>query len=211
MGMQSHPKSIQGLYAITPDGLPTEELLKKCEHILIGGARVLQYRNKNADAQLKQLQAQALRQLTHRYATLFIVNDDPRLGTLCDADGIHLGKDDGSISDARKIFPKGCIGVSCYDSLERAEQAAKEGADHIAFGAMFSSMTKPGACLAPLSLLKQAKKIGLPIVAIGGITLSNAPQILDAGADALAVITALFDDPQPTLAAQKFSDLFERK
>lgn len=211
MGMQTDPFSIHGLYAITPDGIATQTLVKLCEQVLLGGARILQYRNKQADSQLKIEQAQALRKLTLEHGIPLIINDNPSLARLCKADGLHLGKEDGSIAEARKIFPKGLLGVSCYDSLNRAQQALSLGADHIAFGAMAPSSTKPHATHAPLSLLKQAKSLGLPIVAIGGITLTNAPSILEAGADAMAVIRALFDDPQPFSAAKQFSALFERK
>ncbi len=211
MGMQTEHCMLGGLYAITPDGLSTETLVTLSEQALSGGARILQYRNKQASPQLKEKQAQALRQLTHLYGATFIINDTPLLAALCNADGVHLGKEDGSLAHARSVFPKGFLGVSCYNSLERAEQALRDGADYIAFGAMAISLTKPNACKAPLSLIREGKKLGLPIVAIGGITLSNAPSILDAGADALAVISALFDDPQPFTAAQQFSALFERK
>jgi len=209
--MQTDSLVLSGLYAITPDGFSTETLLALSEQVLLGGARVLQYRNKQANPHIKAEQAHALRLLTQQHEALFIVNDHPLLAALCKADGVHLGKEDGSIAEARKAFPSGLIGVSCYNSLERARQALLEGANHIAFGAMAASSTKPGADLAPLSLLREAHPLGLPVVAIGGIDLQNAPAILDAGAHALAVISALFDDPQPFIAAQQFSALFERK
>jgi len=211
METQTDSSVLSGLYAVTPDGLPTEILVERSRQVLSGGARILQYRNKQVDATLKAEQAYALRNLTWEYAATFIINDDPDLAALCKADGVHLGKDDGSIAKARLVFPSGLIGVSCYDSLERAQHAYQEGADHLAFGAMSVSTTKPHACRAPLSLLHEAKKLGLPLVAIGGISLDNASRILEAGADALAVISALFDDPDPFSAAQQFSALFERK
>jgi thiamine-phosphate pyrophosphorylase len=211
MGMQTDSLVLSGLYAITPDGLSTETLLKLSEQVLLGGARVLQYRNKQANPLIQAEQAHALRLLTQQYGALFIVNDNPLLAALCKADGVHLGKEDGAIAEARKVFPSGLIGVSCYNSLERAKQALLEGADHIALGAMAASLTKPGAEMAPLSLLSEVNQLGLPVIAIGGINLRNAPAILDAGAHALAVIRALFDDPHPFTAAQQFSALFERK
>jgi thiamine-phosphate pyrophosphorylase len=211
MGMQTDPSLIQGLYAITPDGLSTPELLTRCEAILMGGARLLQYRNKSADPQLKKEQALALRQLTRTVGATLIINDSAQLAAWCEADGLHLGKEDGTLAEARTHFPSGLIGVSCYNSLERAHQAVQEGANYIAFGAMAASTTKPAACIAPLSLLKEAQPLGLPIVAIGGITLALGPTLLEAGANALAVISALFEDPNPHNAAQQFSDLFQRK
>jgi thiamine-phosphate pyrophosphorylase len=211
MGMQTDPSRLWGLYAITPDGLSTPSLLEKSQQILLGGARILQYRNKQANDTLKEQQAHALRLLTHEHEALLIINDNPVLAAKCKADGIHLGKNDGSIAEARKVFPSGLVGVSCYDSLDRARQAFLDGADHIAFGSMAASSTKPDACQAPLSLLHEAKIFGLPLVAIGGITLRNAPNIVQAGADALAVISALFDDPQPFNTAKQFTALFERK
>lgn len=203
------PQAISGLYAITPDELNTAELLRQVRLALQGGARVLQYRNKRADASLRLIQAAALRGLTREFAATFIVNDDAKLAVLVDADGVHLGGEDGSIDTARAILGDAkLIGVSCYNRFELAEQAARDGADYVAFGAFFSSTVKPDAPVASLELLRQARSnLTLPIVAIGGITLQNGSQLFAAGANALAAISAIFYAPDIEQAARQFSAL----
>ena len=211
-----HPHCpIKGLYAITPDTLDTAELLDKTRLILQGGAGVLQYRNKVADAAMQLSHARALRDLTREFHCIFIINDDAELAQRVDADGVHLGGDDGSVSAARIIVGADkIIGVSCYNRLALAQQAVAEGADYVAFGSFFASQVKPNAVIATLALLQQARReISLPIVAIGGITLSNAPLLLAAGADAWAVISAVYSVPDSYAAARQFAELkiFHRK
>jgi thiamine-phosphate pyrophosphorylase len=204
--------TITGLYAITPDTPDTDELLRCVRPALRGGARVLQYRNKSAAAALRLRQAQALRQLTREFGTTFIVNDDARLAAQVDADGVHLGGADGGVAAARGLLGKaGIIGASCYNRLPLALEAAKQGADYVAFGAFFPSSVKPGAVRADVALLHAARReLGVPIVAIGGITQRNGAALVEAGADALAVISALWDAPDIEAAAQGFSTLFSR-
>jgi len=204
-----HRSSISGLYAITPDELNTAELLRQVRSALLGGARLLQYRNKRAGLALRVLQATALREMTREFAATFIINDDAQLAALVDADGVHLGGEDGSIGAARALLGKAkLIGVSCYNRLDLAEQATRDGADYVAFGAFFASTVKPEAVVASLELLQQARReITLPTVAIGGITLQNGEQLVAAGADALAVISAVFDAPDIEQAAREFSAL----
>jgi thiamine-phosphate pyrophosphorylase len=201
--------SIKGLYAITPDSADCEALLCKVEAGLAGGARVIQYRNKTEGAQHLDM-ATGIAALCRRFNAVFIVNDDVELALKVGADGVHLGRDDGDIAPARaKLGDDRIIGVSCYGSLERALAAQAAGADYVAFGSMFPSSTKPQAPHAPLSLLTEARQaLQVPIVAIGGITLHNAPQVVDAGADAIAVISAVFDTPDIAQTAQAFSKLF---
>jgi thiamine-phosphate pyrophosphorylase len=201
---------IKGLYAITPDELNTVELLRKVELVLQGGARVLQYRNKLADAELCVVQAMALRKLTSEFSATFIVNDDVHLAHQVAADGVHLGGDDGSVAEARKCLGNDkIIGVSCYNRFELAQQAVQQGADYVAFGAFFASSVKPNAPVATLELLQQARReLSLQIVAIGGITMQNGKQLIEAGADALAVISAVFGATDIQQAAQQFSTLF---
>lgn len=207
--MKAKP-GINGLYAVTPDIPDTSELLRCVRLALLGGARVLQYRNKTADAALKQAQAQALRQLAREFKTTFIVNDDAQLAAQVDADGVHLGGADGSVAAARALLGNSkTIGVSCYNRASLAHEAVKQGADYVAFGAFFSSSVKPGAVKADVSLLQTVRQeLRVPIVAIGGITQSNCPVLIEAGADALAVISALFDAPDIEVAAREFSTLF---
>lgn len=201
---------ISGLYAITPDAPDTQFFLEQVEAALAGGVRVLQYRNKSAPETVRLEQARALKALCSRYDVPLIMNDHVALVRAVDAEGVHLGADDGSALAARHALgPAKIIGISCYDSLERGRQAQREGADYIAFGSFFTSIVKPGAVHAPLELLAEAKReLALPVVAIGGITLGNAQELLAAGADALAVISALFAAPDITAAARGFKALF---
>ena len=201
--------SIKGLYAITPDEADTVELLRKVRLALLGGARVLQYRNKAADAALRLEQARALRELTHQFSVSLIVNDDAMLAQQVDADGVHLGGEDGSVAAARAVLGSAkLIGVSCYNRMALAHEAARQGADYVAFGSFFASPVKPGAVAASLDLLRQARReIALPLVAIGGITVHNGVQLLEAGADALAVISAVFGAADIRDAARQLANL----
>lgn len=209
-GANAHA-SLHGLYAITPDWADTRRLLVATEAILAGGCRILQYRNKAASDCHRQEQAVALRGLTRRFGTLLIINDDVDLALFVEADGVHLGEDDGELAAARaRLGSLSILGASCYQSLELARGAARAGADYIAFGSFFASTTKPLARRADIALLEAARaETGLPLCAIGGITLDNAALL--AGADMLAVITALYDAADPGLAAEQFIKHFEEK
>jgi len=201
---------IRGLYAITPDEPDTQVLLHKVKQALAGGARLLQYRNKLADAGLKREQAESLAALCRVYGTTFIINDDLPLALEVAAHGVHLGGEDGDLAKARRLLgPDRLLGASCYNSLDLAIAARAAGASYVAFGAAFTSLTKPGAVNAPLELYRQAQtEIGLPIVAIGGITLQNVAALVAAGVDAVAVITALFNEPDIETAARNFAAFF---
>ncbi|MBI3903874.1 MAG: thiamine phosphate synthase [Nitrosomonadales bacterium] len=204
---------IHGLYAITPDCADTVELLGRARLALAGGTGVLQYRNKSADAVLRLEQAAALRELTREFAVTFIVNDDAHLAARVDADGVHLGAEDDELQAARVLLGKRkIIGVSCYNRLSLARKAVDDGADYVAFGAFFPSSVKPDAVKADVELLRQARtELGVPLVAIGGITVQNGAALVQAGADALAVISALFDAVDIQAAAQEFSELLTNK
>ncbi len=185
---------IRGLYAITPDTDNSEQLIEQVSAALDGGARILQYRNKGSDAVRRLWQANILKSLAQSRGALFIVNDDVALAEAVRADGVHLGRDDDAIAAARARLGDGAIiGASCYNSLDLARSAVAAGASYVAFGAVFASGTKPGAVHAPLSLFADAAGLGVPRVAIGGITADNAGQVVAAGADAIAVIGGLFD------------------
>jgi thiamine-phosphate pyrophosphorylase len=201
---------ICGLYAVTPDIADTSKLLAKVEAALAGGARLLQYRNKTASPALRLVQARALLALARERGVPLIINDHLDLAAALDADGLHLGGADGTLAAARgRLGADKILGASCYNRLENAFQAAGGGANYLAFGSFFSSSVKQGAAHAPLALLQEAKqRLALPVVAIGGITLDNAPQLIAAGADAVAVISALFGAPDIRAAAQGFSGLF---
>jgi thiamine-phosphate pyrophosphorylase len=204
--------SIAGLYAITPDLDDTAALLGKVEAALAGGARLLQYRNKIADPALRLAQARALARLCRGHHVPLIINDHLDLALEVDADGLHIGGEDGSVAEARgRLGPDRILGVSCYRKIENALEAARQGATYVAFGGFFPSSVKGGAGGAPLTILGEAKRRpGLPVVAIGGITVDNAPGLIAAGADSVSVITALFGAPDVRAAAQQFSALFAR-
>ena len=207
----SKPEFPGGVYAITPETADTERLLTQVEAALAGGVAAVQYRDKSDDEARRHEQASELVALCRRFKVPLIVNDDLRLADLCDADGVHLGRDDGSLREARIILGKDkFIGASCYQSLELALAAQAAGADYVAFGSFFPSPTKPAAARAGLDLLHGATQlIHLPLIAIGGITLANAPLLLDAGADSLAVLSALFDAPDVRASAHDLNQLFE--
>lgn len=200
---------IKGLYAITPDEPDTLELLRKARLALLGGARVLQYRNKAAAEELHLEQARALRELTHEFSVPLIINDDALLAQQVAADGVHLGGEDGSVAAARaQLGSDKLIGVSCYNRLALAHNAVGQGADYVAFGRFFASAVKPDAVAVTPDLLRQARReIAVPLVAIGGITVQNGTQLLEAGADALAVISALFSVEDIQGAARQFANL----
>ncbi|MET0231801.1 MAG: thiamine phosphate synthase [Rhodanobacteraceae bacterium] len=198
-----------GLYAIT-DG-PRDDLLTACEAALDGGATLLQYRDKTRDAERRLAEAHALAALCARYAVPLIVNDDVELAAAAGAAGVHLGEDDLDVASARaRLGANAIVGVSCYDSLERARSLAAAGADYLAFGAFHPSPTKPNARKATLALLRKAKAFGLPLVAIGGITVENGAALIDAGADYLAVISAVFGADDVRVAARSLTSLFGR-
>jgi thiamine-phosphate pyrophosphorylase len=203
---------INGLYAITPDEPDTAKLLSQAEQALRGGARILQYRNKSADASLKLQQASALRELTRAFDTTFIVNDDAALAAAVGADGVHIGGEDGSVAAARALLGKDrIVGVSCYNRPSLAQEAVRQGADYVAFGAFFPSSVKPGAVCAEVAMLQAARReLAVPIVAIGGITAQNGAQLVQAGADALAVISALWNTSDIAQAAREFDNLFDK-
>jgi thiamine-phosphate pyrophosphorylase len=205
--------AIAGLYAITPDLADTGELLRRAGAALEGGAQVLQYRNKTADAALRSKQARALQALCTAAGVPLIINDHLDLALDCGAAGLHLGGEDGDIAAARaRLGPGRLLGASCYDRIELAEEAVAAGADHVAFGSFFPSTIKPGAVRPPLTLITRGReRLHVPVVAIGGITLQNAPQLLDAGADALAVISAVFDATDIRATARDFQILFENR
>jgi len=196
---------LQGLYAITPERTGASALEAQVRAALAGGIAALQYRRK---ALAGLAEASSLSALCRAKGVPFIVNDDVELALACGAEGVHVGKDDGNLGEARKRMKGKILGVSCYSSLSSARAAVAAGADYVAFGSVFASPTKPGAVRAPLSLFAEARSLGVPLVAIGGITLDNAPQLLAAGATALAVITDLFAANDIAARARAYGKLF---
>jgi thiamine-phosphate pyrophosphorylase len=189
---------LAGLYAVTPDERDTALLSAQVAAAIEGGARAVQYRNKTASPALRVEQAAALARICAQRGALFIVNDDAVLARDVKADGVHLGEDDGDLAAARAIVGEGrLIGVSCYNDAQRARDFAAAGADYVAFGSFFPSQVKPGARRADVALLAGARALGVPVVAIGGITADNAGALTRAGADAVAVISAVFAPGAP--------------
>jgi thiamine-phosphate pyrophosphorylase len=203
--------SIYGLYAIADTScLSPCDLGNGAALALLGGARLLQYRDKGQEAERRHQEASALLQICRQYNVPFIINDDVALAAEIGADGVHLGRDDLPIAEARQhLGPNAIIGVSCYNNLKRAIIAEQAGADYVAFGRFFPSATKPEAIQAPLDLLRKARQeLELPLVAIGGITLENARHVIDAGASAIAVISGLFEKPDIRATAAAYNTLF---
>lgn len=205
----------RGLYGVTPDWDDTDRLLAAIEQAHAGGMRVLQWRRKHGTPDERRVQAAAVRALCRRLALPLIVNDDWQLAAELDADGIHLGRDDAPVAQVRRAVGAGTlIGCSCYDQPSLAERYLLEGADYIAFGALYPSHVKPDAVRATLDHIRAGRKLTEgrsprpAVVAIGGIGPDNAAPILQAGADSIAVISALFEAPDIRDAALRCSALF---
>lgn len=198
----------RGLYLLTPDEADTASLLAKVARAL-PHATWLQYRNKAADRALRRAQVDALLPLCRARGVPLLVNDDWRLAAECGADGAHLGEDDGDLREARDTLGASAIvGASCYDSLDLARRAVDAGADYVAFGAFFPTSTKATTRRATTALLRDAASLGVPRVAIGGITPDNAPALAAAGADLIAVVGGVFAAPDPAIAAQAYLRAF---
>ncbi len=197
-----------GLYPVADTArLTPEAFAPAVEAVLAGGAVMVQYRDKSEDDARRSAQAETLVALCRRYGAVSIINDDPELAAVSGADGVHVGRDDADPAALRaRIGANAIVGVSCYNEIERARQAAAVGADYVAFGSVYPSPTKPDAVYAPLSLLSAAKaEIGLPVCAIGGITEARAPELVTAGADLLAVIDNLFSAPDIAARARAYA------
>lgn len=198
---------IRGLYAITNG--PRHDLSAAVEAALIGGARIVQYRDKTAEQARRSAEAQMIVDLCTRHAAISIINEDVELAHACGATGVHLDAEAGEIKAARaRLGDRVVIGISCRDSMDLARQAVAAGADYVSFGAFHPSPTKPHARRAAPDLLRAAKSLGVPVVAIGGISADNAASLIDAGADCVAVISSLFDATDIEAAARQFSQLF---
>ncbi|MBL0353912.1 MAG: thiamine phosphate synthase [Candidatus Dechloromonas phosphoritropha] len=202
---------LRGLYAITPECSDRNRLLADVEAALRGGCRFVQYRDKASAAPERVARAHALRRLTLDFNARLLINDDMALTVLVKADGIHLGRDDGNLVAARAILgSERLLGASCYADFAVARKAAAAGADYVAFGAIFPSLTKPNAVSAAVDLFSRAKTtLTVASCAIGGITLANAPALVAAGTDLLAVISDLFGAPDIAARAAAYQRLFE--
>lgn len=197
----------RGLYAITNG--PRVDLLQAVQEALAGGARLLQYRDLGDDHPRRLAEAHALKRLCDDYGVPVLINGDAALAQEVGAGGVHLGETGEDLASAReRLGPQAIIGVSCFDSLERARAMVAAGADYVSFGAFFSSPTLPRARLAPLELLRQSAALGVPRVAIGGITPENGAALVDAGADYVAAISAVFGGADVREAARRLADLY---
>ncbi len=203
---------LHGLYGVTDSQLQPDDriLIETVEQALMGGMKVLQYRDKSLDSGKRIRQAGALKVLCHQYQAMLIINDDIELALDVEADGVHLGQQDESLAYAReRLGDYAIIGSSCENSLEKAKTAVEQGANYIAFGKFFPSRTKPDAKNAELSVLSEARQMfDLPIVAIGGITMENASDVITAGADMVAVVNNLFAAQNIRERSQNFMTLF---
>ena len=191
---QAARELIRGLYAITPDEADTGALVRAVEQTLGAGTRLLQYRNKKAGPLVRREQLRVLQPICAAFGCTLVVNDDWREAIDLGIGAVHIGGDDGNAAEVRAaIGPEVILGVSCYASLARAAESAPH-ADYLAFGSMFPSSTKPTAVSAAMGMLREARGLGKPLVAIGGINRDNARLALDAGADAIAVISGVFGE-----------------
>jgi thiamine-phosphate pyrophosphorylase len=206
-----------GLYGVTPEWDDTNQLIQAIEAAAAGGMAALQWRRKTIAAAERLPQAAAIAACCKRLGVVFIVNDDWQLAAAVNADGVHLGRDDGSLAEARLALGTGkIIGCSCYNEPGLAQQAVQGGADYIAFGAMYPSMVKPGAVRAGLGDIRQGRLLAaqtgtaprVAVVAIGGITADNAAPVIQAGADSIAVISGLFAAGDIRATALRCSQLF---
>jgi thiamine-phosphate pyrophosphorylase len=203
---------IHGLYAIADSHyLEPEQFAPAVRAALAGGARVIQYRDKRGDPVRRAAIAHELNRLCVEYGVPLLINDDVALAAEVGAAGVHIGRDDADLARTRaQLGDAAIIGVSCYNELERALAAQAGGADYVAFGRFFPSHTKPNAVQATTALLHAAcARLHIPIVAIGGITPDNGAALLEAGADALAVIEGVFGQADIRAAAERYAQLFE--
>lgn len=203
-------RRINGIYAVTPETEDTAGLIANVTAVLKGGAGVVQYRNKNGTHAMQREQCMELLACVRAFDGSLIVNDSSKLALEVGADGVHLGLGDESVETAKtRLGPDKTIGVSCYNELERARAAQAAGADYVAFGSFFPSLTKPAAVRASVELLRSAKgELVVPVVAIGGINMDNAAALIEAGADALAIISGLFDSNEIEQETRAYLRLF---
>lgn len=203
---------LSGLYVITDKTLiPRDSFIKTIEKTLIGGAKIVQLREKDTPEEEIIRLGKGLHEITRKYGVPLIINDSPLLAKEIGADGVHLGDDDSPIAEARKLLgSEAIIGVSCYGKIERGLQAEKAGAHYVAFGTPFFTPTKPERKPTQFEVLREAKRkiTRIPIFAIGGINAENARSVLETGVDGIAVITSVFGSSDPEKASRDLASLF---
>lgn len=201
-----------GIYLLTPDfDCRSDTVFDIVQQSLDAGVRAIQYRDKSATATQRLDRARRLATMTHAADALLIVNDSIEIASDSGADGVHIGREDGDVAAARRRLPHHLLGVSCYNELELARAAVLAGVDAIAFGSIYSSVTKPHAVRAPLSLLSEARAAWPQqrIIAIGGISAENVGAVASAGADAAAVMDAIFGAENPASAVRELMRRFD--
>ncbi len=202
---------LRGLNVITDQYLmPRDRFVAMVEAAVQNGANIVQLREKHTPPEEVAQLGQALLPVTRRYGALLLINDDPEVAHAIGADGVHVGREDATVPEARALLgPDAIIGVTCYGQIERAVSAVEEGADYVAFGTPFHSPTKGTQGKTPLTMYRDVKRhVAVPVFAIGGINVGNAQQIRDAGADAISVISGVFGAPDVGAAAKTLADLF---
>lgn len=202
---------MKGLYIVTPDWDDTKKLLEITELALKGGAAVVQYRHKTANAGLRREQAECLLALCRSYARPLIINDFVDLCMAIDADGVHVGGTDAAVAEVRAaVGPDKIVGASCYGDLELARKAHAAGASYVAFGGFYASRVKKYPVTTPISIITDSHAaVPLPVVVIGGMTVDNAAPLVTAGADMVAAISSVYLAADPQAVAQRFADLFK--
>lgn len=202
---------LRGLYLITRPCVDFQVLHGAVRQALLGGVRLVQYRDKGKDQARRKQEAEALLPLCRATGAALLINDDVALAKAVAADGVHLGRDDAELASARlALGSSAIIGVTCHADLQRAQQAADSGADYVSFGAFYPSPTKPTAARAPIALLREAgSQLKVPVCAIGGITPDNAVELINAGADMIAVVSGIFGAPDFGAAACRYAALFD--
>lgn len=209
----SRHTALRGLYAITDTHLiPRDRFVATVEAAVRGGATMVQLREKETPREEIVRLGRAVLEVTRHYGALLIVNDHPTIAKEIGADGVHVGREDPPVAETRALLGPGVIiGASCYGDVERAVVAERDGADYVAFGTPFPSPTKPGKGTDnTLEIFQAAKRrVHVPVFAIGGITLANAQQIIDAGADGVAIVSGVFGGPDVEAAARALTQLFK--
>ena len=214
MDKTEHQKRLAGLYVVTDRPMCLERSMSVDKIVALaiaGGARIIQYRNKQSPKAIRLYEAEQLAKLCKKLNTTLLINDDVDIAIEVNADGVHLGQEDTGLAEARaRLGPDKIIGITCHNDIELARRAQAGGADYVAFGRFFPSLSKPSAPAASVEILQQAhQELDIPICAIGGITLDNAPELIKSGADMIAVVNAIFGAWKITQAAKSFSQLFD--
>lgn len=201
---------MKGLYVITDEKLtPYDRILSMVEEALEGGAKLVQLRDKNNSDDFLLDYAVKIRDLCHRYESYFIINDRIQLALKSRADGVHVGEEDENIERVMELMKGKIVGVSCYGSVERAKEMEDLEASYVAFGSFYFSPTKPKSKIVPKDIVSQAKKeLKIPICVIGGLTVERAKELIDLGADLVAVINDVWTAKDIKERCKEYSRLF---